>query len=265
MDRIPYRDVFEVESRRLLAALDGVDPAAPVPSCPDWTAADLLWHISEVHGFWAQVVGDLLDDPEDAAGFTRPADPELHAFASAKRDELLDAFDRREPAERCWSWSDRGGDVRWALRRHAHEALVHRVDAELAAGVEVTQPDPGVAADGVDELVHEFLVGVPAWATWSPDGVTVALEVGTTDGATGRLYVLELGRMTGTSPTSGRSHDLAAVELAPDASSADVEVAGDAWALGRWLWGRGGPEGLEVSGDGDVLDRFRALVRDATQ
>lgn len=278
MDRIPYRDVFEAESGRLLAVLAEVDPTTAVPSCPEWTVADLLWHVGESHGFWAQVVGELLEDASDAVEAARPADGDLHAFVTAQRDALLDAFRGRGRTERCWSWSEHGGDVGWAQRRNAHEALVHRVDAELAAGVEVTRPGTGVAADGVDELVHEFLVGVPAWATWSPEGGTVAIDAAAPDtdadadadtdagAGAGRRYVLALGRMVGTSPSSGRSHDLAAAELVQDTSAAvDVEVAGDAWRLDLWLWGRAGPEGLEVSGASDVLDRFRALVGDATQ
>src|SRR6185312_10928831 len=39
------------------------DPAAPVPSCPGWTAADLAWHLLEVQFFWATVVERRLQDP----------------------------------------------------------------------------------------------------------------------------------------------------------------------------------------------------------
>ena len=39
----------------LLAAGDG-DFATRVPCCPDWDLADLVWHLGEVHGFWASVV-----------------------------------------------------------------------------------------------------------------------------------------------------------------------------------------------------------------
>jgi hypothetical protein len=44
-----------------------------------------------------------------------------------------------------------------------------------------------------------------------------------------------------------------------------VEVSGDAWELDRWLWGRGRLAALTVSGAGNVLERFRGLVSDATQ
>ena len=35
------------ESARFADALEATDPAAPVPTCPDWTAADLLWHLAQ--------------------------------------------------------------------------------------------------------------------------------------------------------------------------------------------------------------------------
>jgi uncharacterized protein (TIGR03083 family) len=262
VDSIAYRAVVEAESGRFLAALASADLGAEVPSCPGWDVADLLWHLAEVHGFWAQIVGRSLQDPSEADELERPTDPALHTFAVEQRAELLDALTRRSPTERCWSWSDLGGDVGWVARRQSHEALIHRTDAELAAGVPVTRPDPALAADGVDELIRGFLVGVPEWASWTPDGTTVALDC--TEG--GGRYVLELGRMTGTSPASGRSYDLDAAELRADpASSVDAEVSGDAWDLDRWLWGRGDDAPLAITGAREVVARLRALVTEATQ
>jgi uncharacterized protein (TIGR03083 family) len=262
VDDPAFRAVVEVESRRFLDVLSEVDLDVEVPSCPGWDVADLLWHLGEVHGFWAQIAGRLLQDPADADELERPPDPKLHAFAASQRAELLDALARRPPTERCWSWSDLGDDLAWVARRQAHEALIHRVDAELAAGVAVTRPDPVLAADGVDELVRGFLVGVPTWATWTPDGTTVALRCADVGGR----FVLEFGRMTGTSPDSGRSYDLDAVDLRSDLSSTtDAEVAGDAWDLDRWLWGRGPADELAVTGDRHVIDRFRTLLVESTQ
>jgi hypothetical protein len=143
------------------------------------------------------------------------------------------------------------GGAYTAVGTYAHREMI-----ELVTRLSI---ETGVDAD---ELVRAFLVGVPAWATWTPGGTRVAL--GCTD--VGRWWVLELGRMSGTSPESGRSYDLDAAELIDDpAGSADVEVSGDAWELDRWLWGRGRLAALTVSGAGNVLERFRGLVSDATQ
>jgi uncharacterized protein (TIGR03083 family) len=249
------------ESGRLLDAVDGVDLAAPVPSCPGWSVADLLAHLAEVQDTWAQVVGQLLEDPEEIVELPRPADAALRATLADRTTALVAALSSRSPSARCWSWSELGADVAWVARRQAHEAIVHRVDGELAAGVEVTPVAPEVAADGVDELVRGFLVGVPDWARLDLDGVTVG--VWCTD--VGSRHVLALGRMTGTSPTSGRSYDLPAASLADPETPVDGEVTGPAWAVDRWLWGRGGTDELTVRGDADHVTRLRELVADATQ
>jgi uncharacterized protein (TIGR03083 family) len=262
VDAVEYRAVVEAESGRFLEVLAGVDLEADVPSCPGWHVADLLWHLAEVHGFWAQIVDRRLEDPSAVDDSERPPDAALLTFAAERRAELLDALTRRAPTEHCWSWSELGGDVSWVARRQAHEALIHRTDAELAAGVAVTRPDAVLAADGVDELVRVFLVGVPEWASWTPYGTTVVLEC--TD--VGGRYVLELGRMTGTSPASGRRYDLDAAELREvPLAAADAEVSGTAWDLDRWLWGRGDAAAVTITGTREVVTRFRASVAEATQ
>jgi hypothetical protein len=65
------------ESACFAAAIAKTAPDAPVPSCPDWDADDLLWHLSQVQCFWGTVVREHLDGeqveelmPERPAGRT---------------------------------------------------------------------------------------------------------------------------------------------------------------------------------------------------
>lgn len=44
------------ESRRFRTVLAQTDPAAGVPTCPDWNGADLLWHLAEVQRFWSKII-----------------------------------------------------------------------------------------------------------------------------------------------------------------------------------------------------------------
>src|SRR5699024_7302518 len=44
------------EADRLASALTTVSPDQQVPTCPEWTAEDLLWHLTEVHEFWAEIL-----------------------------------------------------------------------------------------------------------------------------------------------------------------------------------------------------------------
>lgn len=63
LDVVGYLAVLEAESGRFLDTLARVDLDAEVSSCPGWHTADLLWHLAEVHGFWAQIVDGLLPTP----------------------------------------------------------------------------------------------------------------------------------------------------------------------------------------------------------
>jgi len=274
MEQAAYLATIRGESERFLQVLADVPLDAPVPSCDGWTAADLLWHLGEVQHTWARVAageaGEAVPPPErpqpdDAAG--------LRALVARSGTELLAALADLPADAPVWSWHPDGGTGAWVVRRMAHEALVHRVDAELTAGLDVRPPSVELAADGVDEVLSVFVDGAPAWGTFAPGGVVVDVRCTNADAA----WRLELGRFRGTSPTSGTDHDLDAAavrqvagEGAPSGeegapSGADLTVAGHAWDLDRWLWGRGDAAALEVAGDAAVLERLRALLRDATQ
>ena len=41
---------------------------APVPGCPGWTLADLVWHLAEVQSFWMRVVQQRCTAPEQLTG-----------------------------------------------------------------------------------------------------------------------------------------------------------------------------------------------------
>src|SRR3990170_566837 len=88
---LDYLTHLRRESDRFLECLQGAEPTAPVPSCPGWTASDLLWHLAEVQTFWSGVVSHRLDGPEpaEAAKPLRPTDyAALHAVAGAAADTL---------------------------------------------------------------------------------------------------------------------------------------------------------------------------------
>lgn len=281
---LPFAQVIREESARAADALAAADPHARVPACPDWSAADLAHHLAETQAFWAQVVGlaapDAVvdvggDPPAGVEDPPRPPDDELVPFLRTSTATLLDALGAHDLGETCWSWSPNGGDVAWALRRQAHEALVHRVDAEQVAGLPVTVPDVEVAADGVDEMLAVMVSGLPPWATFTPDDAGRVLLVAPD---AGRSWLVALGRFTGTSTRTGRTYDLDAAELvardvAGDAGRADhageqgvaVTLTGTAWDLDRWLWGRGALDALTVDGERSVVDRFREVLVESSQ
>ena len=65
MDRLA---IINAESDRFAAVLAECAAEARVPSCPDWDARDLLWHLTTVQHFWTEVLssGARTDDEAEA-------------------------------------------------------------------------------------------------------------------------------------------------------------------------------------------------------
>lgn len=256
-----YDATLAGESRRFRAAVAGADPADPVPTCTPWTLSDLLWHLTEVQGFWAAVVERRPQGPEEIADPTRPAAfPDLlerFDLASAALNGALAAASDDAPA---WTWSE-DHTVGFIRRRQAHEALIHRVDAEVAAGMAVAPVAAEVAADGVDEVLGVMVDGIPEWGSFHPDAGLIRVE--TTD--TGHAWHLRPGRFRGTSPDSGNTYDLDTAMLETGSEPVACVVRAPAWELDRWLWGRAGPSVIDHEGDESLVVRLRAIVSESTQ
>ena len=134
----------------------------------------------------------------------------------------------------------------WA-RRQAHETAVHRVDAQLAAGLPVTACTPAFAADGIDELLVLFVPRRSAKLRADPPA---SLAVRCTDVDASWLLRMDPDGVT-TTPMSS-------IEGDADAACAVSGTAGDLYLA---LWNRTGAEDLTVEGDRAVLDRFSGVVR----
>ncbi len=251
------------ESSRFTECLTRASPTAPVPSCPGWTAADLLWHLAEVQLFWGAIVRDRLDNPDaaEAAKPPRPAAYEaLQELARRATTELLDTLASTPAPTRLWTWAP-DHTAGFVLRRQAHEALIHRLDAELTVG-EVTSFDPALAADGVDEALRVMYGTAPEWGSLAAQGApgrVVATDVG-------MAWLVGFGRFTGTSPDTGNVYDEDMLTM-PSTTDMPEEftLAGTAADLDRWLWGRGDLDTLHTSGDPVALERFAAIVASGVQ
>ena len=116
-----YERVLLVCRRRQLQLDDGRHRPLdrPVPSCPEWTAADLLWHLTEVQEFWGKIVRDLLESPAGMERIERPSDDELLARFDEQSAAMIDGLRRRDPSDACWSWFEAGHTVGWLRRRQA--------------------------------------------------------------------------------------------------------------------------------------------------
>src|SRR6476619_3799926 len=156
---------MRAESARFREVLAAVTPPARVPSCPDWDAADLLWHLSEVQYSWATIVRDRLDDFDS---YVPPERAPTYAGQLSQFDEyhgaLVDALASTPDDIAVWTWYHADRSVGFVRRRQAHEAFIHRLDAELTAGT-VTEMDSRLAHDGVLEVLERMFAAVPPWAT----------------------------------------------------------------------------------------------------
>lgn len=247
------------DSDRLREVLTGCDPEARVPGCPDWTAADLLGHHGGVLDFWATIVEQRPAGPDDWQEPEKPTSYDgLLAYHRAQTDRLVAALSAADPAEGAWTWSSEQ-TVGFTFRRQAHEALIHRLDAEQAAGA-VTPLDPELAADGVDEALDVMFGGTPGWGTFTGGGRYVRVDLTDRD----ESVWVETGRFVGTDPDNAKSYDeddIAKVE--PRGSEPDAVVSGPAATLDAWLWRRGDSTGVTVTGDEAVCTLFRSCVDQA--
>jgi uncharacterized protein (TIGR03083 family) len=258
-----YLAHLRADSGRFAAVLAGTDPAARVPSCPDWSAADLVAHLTQVQTFWGTIVAERLTSPPvGQESITDPGAPddlaELLSRFQAASDRLATALETATPAQPVWTWHDTDHTVGFVLRRQAHEALVHRLDAEAAAGVDFHPIDPELAGDGVDEVLDVMYGGAPPWAAVTLDGPVGLLRA--TD--TGRQWWVQIGRFDGVGPESGTEfRDEPMLALLPGGRPT-FTVSATAADLDAWLWNR--PSTGPVSVDGDA-SRFIAVLRAGVQ
>lgn len=222
------------EAARFKTAVLAAAPDAPVPTCPGWTAADLVDHVTETYDHKLQSMR-LMRSPEDADMPRRPGAP-AERFDAALAD-LLAEFDDRGPDSLSYTWYGPDQTVGFWIRRLAHETAVHRADAELAAGRAIGPVEPEPALDGADEM----LTVVVDWGSRARRRHVAA----TLEAHTGLAVALTAA---GASWTVRVSPEGAAVTAGVDAG-AQAEVHGDPGELLMWLWRRLPAEALTVKGD----------------
>lgn len=135
------------EGALLVAAVRAADPGAPIEACGGWAVRDLAGHVGQVHRWATAVVRTGQRAADDAPV---PGDDALAGWLEEGLQDLGDAL-TAPPDRPCWTFAG-PGTVRWWQRRQALETLVHRIDAERAAGAG-SPVDALLATDGVAEVV----------------------------------------------------------------------------------------------------------------
>lgn len=230
------------------------DLTAAVPSCPDWTVADLTRHVATVYLHKTMCMREGSEpDPWPPAEL---ADEDPLTLLDRAYAELIDEFARHQPEDAAGSWYGPDPTVGFWFRRMAQETVIHRIDAELAVGVPVAPVPADLAVDGIDELLKIFVAyDVAEWGEYFTDIL---------DGSTGSTYSVQ---------TEGAAWQIRTgpglFTVRDDAADVvDVTVSGPPAALLRWLWNRESAlEAGEVTVDGDprAIEKFRRCIVTATQ
>lgn len=221
--------VLGATTRAFAARLSGATGHEPVPTCPGWRVLDLVSHLGSVHRWAAATVlcGRLVPDVD-----SRPDGDDLPEWYAGTATALLTALavvDADEPCENFSGVDPRAGFWR---RRQQHETAIHLLDLECALGLEPAPVDPGLAADGVDEVLRVF--GPRLAARGRPADLRAPV----------RLEALDVGRAWLLTPSPPGQAPQVEEPVASGTSEAVRGTATDVWHA---LWKR--PYGsLEVTG-----------------
>jgi uncharacterized protein (TIGR03083 family) len=222
--------------RQLMVSAESAGLDASVPSCPRWDVRRLVNHTTKVHHWASHIYGG--GSPEDFT-FERPDDAELFSVYSAGLKSLVAGLAVRPRTDQVWTYVPGASGAEFWPRRMAHETAMHRVDAELAAGLGVADFTAEFAADGLDELL--MAIGP---ARFDTSRVDRPFRVTFTPLDSNRAWTISVARGA-----------IATEAVARDGS--DLTVFADASLLYRWAWNRAPDDEVSLVGDVTVADRWR--------
>ncbi|HEY7044389.1 MAG TPA: maleylpyruvate isomerase N-terminal domain-containing protein [Nocardioidaceae bacterium] len=213
----------------------------PVPACPGWDVAEVVWHVANVYEHKVRVMADNAW-PDPWPPTWEFADDEELAFLRSAKTHLFEEFSRHEVTEQTQTFGE-DTTVGFWVRRMACEIAVHRTDGEQAHTDPTPIPDD-LSLDGIDEMLRVMLAG-PWWAdrvqTDHPVEALVAVESG------GRRWLCDVREK--------------AITVTDDAATeAAATVSGRPMDVFLWLWGRAGDDSVTFTGDVGTAHEFRARL-----
>jgi uncharacterized protein (TIGR03083 family) len=221
-------------------AVAGADPAATVPTCPEWSLKVLVGHIGQAHRWAASTirsgpspVPDPFDaDPGDASDWSGW----LHAGAN----DLVEAVSAAEGP--VWTFFGPGPATFW-LRRMLHDATIHHADAALATGAGFAVA-PDLATDAITE-----------WLEILSNPITPTLKPGLTE-LRGTGQTLQVRPEAGPGWLITRSPE--GIRCARATAPANATLAGPVADLLLVLTRRQSPDSLTITGDRALVDHWLA-------
>jgi uncharacterized protein (TIGR03083 family) len=251
MESVRLRECLASDFARLRDIAATADLARPVPSCPDWTLSDLVRHVGTVYLHKVECMRQGVNpQPWPPAG-VETEDP--LALLDRAYAALAAEFDSRTPESPAFTWYAPDQTVGFWIRRMAQETVIHRVDAELAAGADLASIPDDLALDGIDEFLIAFVEF--GTRTWPEDFHDV---LATADGRSVLLDAAGTGWLVRPTPDS--------VEVRmSDLEGASATVAGKPADLLLWSWNRVDDSAVAITGDATLIADLRRVFTAGAQ
>jgi uncharacterized protein (TIGR03083 family) len=214
----------------------GHAPAHP-PSRPDpplWAAAN----VAAPSDAWLQVVDlTVLADhwPELASAW--PEDVDLVSWYRQTNANLVRMLESAPADVQCFTFLPAATPLTMWARRQAAEVAIHRFDAESARGL-TSDYAPQFSADMLDELLMGF----------------APLQTDLAGGAERVVHVHALDVDEHWLVTIGRQR----IETSREGGDADLVVTGTATDLNLFLWNRSPGSEVNLTGDEELMNIWRA-------
>jgi uncharacterized protein (TIGR03083 family) len=152
-----YLEHLRVESARMADALGTGPLDAAVAACPGWDVAKLARHTGGVFRWAAFCAREgRAPTPDESAAMPAFDADDVPGWFRGCADDIVDALGSLDPAAPTWHPFPAEQVGAFWFRRMAHEAAMHRWDAEHAIGT-TTPIDPELASDGIDEYFETMI------------------------------------------------------------------------------------------------------------
>jgi uncharacterized protein (TIGR03083 family) len=231
-----YEAEFAAQTARLGEAVLVLAPDDRIPTCPEWTVRDLVGHVGAGHRWCSTMIEaratvPLVPIPEAPAPQAQDEWPGwLAEGAQRLTDAVRDAGHRTE----VWTWQEDRTAGFW-LRRMLHDELIHRYDAEHAAGRPCDGVAPDLAADGVSDFLDTAAtLSRSSTVDWGFRGLRGSGETMRLETPSGAWFVRRTPE---------------GAQWTRDDGPADVVAVGPAWDLLLVLNRRLEPGSVTVTGD----------------
>jgi uncharacterized protein (TIGR03083 family) len=248
-----YVAEIEASTAGLAEILAEYDQSLPIPTCPEWTLRQLVTHVGRAHRWAAEITrtrSDAFIPFREVPDGKLPDDrAEQPAWLRAGAARIIDAV-READGDLVWSFTGPVPAGFW-IRRMAHETLVHRADAQLAAGAE---PEPVIEAEVAADAIDEWLMLLAGGIAGNADHRTEAL------GAGAALHVHATDDGLGGRGEWMIRHDASGLTAEPGHDKGDAALTGPAASLLLVLMRRrpAADPAVTIHGDSAVVDGWLA-------